>query len=222
MKTMNMKMRKGLVLGTLVVTGVLILVHASLVSATTIGFEDILAPGQYRATFTNPYDGFTFAGTQKVLAHDYLVTETGIIHGTVGNASWLSGSTGVSFSSLNAQTFNFIGAYITPIFNNNQPITVQGWLNGSVVYTQTVTSSWSAGTFWTFDFAHVDKVSITPDAGGTLDPAFSPWSAKFDGTRYLVVDNITYVTNPEPASILLMTSGLVGLGLWRALRSRKG
>ncbi|HSP79053.1 MAG TPA: hypothetical protein VLQ93_11015, partial [Myxococcaceae bacterium] len=86
---------------------------------------------------------------------------SGYEYGTLGNVSLFTGwETGVSMS--HEVAFDFDGAYITRAWDSSGELQVDGYRNGVLVYSRTVTAYQSHPTWFDFDFLDVDTVWFRP------------------------------------------------------------
>jgi hypothetical protein len=117
-----------------------------------------------------------------------------------------------SFASVitvtNPDTFDFIGVYLTAGWNDDLNISVEGSLEGALLYSQSVVVDPFGPTWFDFDFINIDHLRFIT-SGGTHVPGFFS-----DGPSF-VMDNFTFT--PEPATLLLL--GLGGLALLKRRKS---
>lgn len=71
-------------------------------------------------------------------------------------------------------SFNFDGAYITAAWDNTEQVTIEGCKDGSLKYTQTITTHNDNAYWFDFNFIDVDTVCFIPHGS------------------HLAIDNITY------------------------------
>lgn len=163
---------------------------------TVLDFENIytFSGGAY-GQMPPGYGGFTWNSTSWWLT-DYWAPNA--IDGNVAlyNRKWGNILIGLG------PGWTFESATITPVFSTLSVI-VEGWTDGVLTHSVTVTGSNAQLNQYVFSFAHVDTIGFRSDPGG-----------------YFAVDNLTLIHNPEPSTLLLFGSGLAGLGLWRKRRHR--
>jgi hypothetical protein len=95
--------------------------------------------------------------------------------------------------------FDFIGAYFTGAWNEDLNITVDGYRDDSLLYSETVVASYYSPTWYTFDFVNVNKLQFSSFGGIDADPGDSGQGEHF------AMDNFTFV--PEPTTICLLALG---------------
>jgi hypothetical protein len=110
----------------------------------------------------------------------------------------------LAVTSTGGATFDFNGAYFTSAWIDNNLLTLQGYLGGSLLFTTTANLMTSGPLFVSAKFNGIDEV------------VFSTSNAQF------AMDNFTYNASavPEPATFLLFGGGLAGLTAYR-FRSKK-
>jgi len=179
--------------------------HAQLI----LTFED-LYPGYETADFLpSNYMGFTWDPNSAWITKNFW-PGSGYDYGTIGNVSLFTNwAADISYSN---GTFSLYDAYITAAWNSGQDVTVEGWRSGSLVYSNTIITSWDGPYHWDFNFRNVDQVWFKPGDLGT-NAGLGGWG------EFIAIDNINMV--PEPATILLLASGLLGLGVVARFRRKK-
>lgn len=179
---------------------------------TTLGFEGLTG-----AYVPQGYGGFSWLGGFGTESWG-LAAGSGypdLLRPSSGtqNAWSLSGTT-LDMISASALPFDFNSAYLSGVFGgcsgNSGTVsqTVRGFLAGIQTYISTVDISCSTMQQFTFSFLGIDQVTFDE-----ISPAIN-----------LLVDDITVNSQlgavPEPASLTLLATGLVGV-LGTAYRRRK-
>ncbi|MFH0809988.1 MAG: PEP-CTERM sorting domain-containing protein [Pseudomonadota bacterium] len=174
--------------------------------ATVITFEDIL-PANHLKPVPSGYAGFTWGASDYVMDPVTYGVPSGYVRGTMGALS-IFGAWEQDISMARAQPFDFLGAYITAAWNDNEKVTVEGWLNGARKYSRDIFTSADHAYWWDFNFNNIDQLVIRslPEDG--------TWAGEDGAGSHQVVDNITYNGSapvPEPATMLLVGGGLSAL-----------
>ncbi len=181
------------------------------VHAQTYGF-DTLARGS--GAGLGSHQGFSWNG---FLCYDATLSGVGPFNSnlptsvvSLKNVIYNRGGSGSSITR--AAPFNFTSGWLTEaVHNYPETYRVTGWLGGTQVGFVDVFAGNSA-QFVTFNFANVDKVEFT-----NVTPCFVSNPGGPCGNAGIFMDDLTFDAPtsavPEPASLVLVASGLLGVGI---------
>jgi len=115
--------------------------------------------------------------------------------------------------------FDFNGAYLTAAWSNGLNINVKGYNGATLLYDTTIVVDTFAPTFFNFNYLGVTKVDFN-SFGGT-NAGYMPGYT--GSATHFAMDNFTYNSSlvPEPSTLLLLGSGMVGMLGFGMTRSRK-
>ncbi|HEX2165861.1 MAG TPA: PEP-CTERM sorting domain-containing protein [Longimicrobiales bacterium] len=181
--------------------------------AAQIGFDDVVVPqggcvgpglGEYvDDVWVGDYAGFTW--TNMYACDDDLAVAgfaAAVVSGSQAAVNGF-GTLGVFAGSL----FNFNSAYFTTLLPSVFTLTVRGWRDGGIIYTQDLALTQTA-TLYDIGFTGVDLVTLG-------NPASTP-----DEAFVFAVDDVNVTVTPEPASLLLITTGVLGIAVVGRRRQR--
>jgi hypothetical protein len=147
--------------------------------------------GYLNQTGSNPGSGY------KAVSGDYVAFNEGGQLATVGDG-----------------LFSFDGAYFSAAWNQGLNITITGLAGDVERYSSTIVVDPTTPTWFDFSFADIDSLKF--ESSGGIDVVEGGAGVHF------AMDNFTYTPTsvPEPSTVLLLGSGLVGLVVLRR-RSKK-
>ncbi len=182
-----------------------IVAAAGVANAGLVTFDNVTSASI--GTIPNGYEGLDWSSF-GVIRRD-LFPNSGYANGVVsGDYAAFNEFASVAMASGSAFTFN--SAYLTGAWNNGLNVLVEGLLNNSVVYSQTVVVNTSGPTLFQFNFSNIDRLRFT-SFGGT-DAGLG------GGGTHFVMDNmlLNSVIIPLPTGAAM---GMAGMGLL-AIRRR--
>ena len=189
---------------------VALLLVGSQAEATVITFDDVttgtesLIPNGYSGLLWNNF--YVFDGT-------LMYPGSGYDNGTV-TEDYVALNGNPNPAAFSDAPFTFNGCYLTAAWNEDLNIQVEGFLDDTLLFSETVVVDPYEPTWFDFNFTGINRVVFT-SWGGT-DAGLG------GGGTYFAMDNLTINESsaaiPEPSSMALLALG--GLGLLRRRRGR--
>ena len=183
--------------------------------ATVITFDDIPKNTGTASFLQSSYQGLTWSnfGIVNAILYSDLHGSNGTLYGMVSASNVAFNAVGNPAEIVSPGTnFNFLSAYLTGAWNSNLNIEVQGFLEGNLLYNQTVVVSATNPTLFVFNYLNIDRLNFTSFGG--QDAGFP-----YGGGTNFEMDNFTFEFVPEPSVFLLTAAGV--LLLWPILKRRR-
>jgi hypothetical protein len=184
--------------------------------ASVVNFDDIDAStipslGSYAGfTWTNV---FAYPGSLNFDAFPLGVVSGPNAAGTFsGPTNPITGAyVPVTSTIRSATNFDFVSAYFGSAHYDGMSVTIAGLLNGSVLFSQTLTLDATGALLFTFNFNNINEVDITVNNRGTSDP----FQCGQSNCGQATMDDLTFAAPttpvPEPASLALLALGTAAL-----------
>ncbi len=164
-------------------------------NALVIDFENV--PNANPNTWDNPipngYEGLNW-DQFDVLHEDYYL-RTGYDYG-VTSGQWVAYNVWDYTATVSGNLFDFTGAYFTSAWDYNNILTIEGYNNGTLLYSAQLTLNTYTPVWFQADWLGVDSLKF------------------FTSGSQFVMDDLTINESapiPEPSTIFLVGSGLIGL-----------
>jgi RHS repeat-associated protein len=199
---------------------------ASSANALTINFDDLDASGgdidlngtTYQGYTWSNFSAYTFGGGYDgfdagIISLDNAAYSGGEIFGT-GSATPLVGT--LSSTSL----FDFGSAYLNAAYYDDLDITVEGLLNGVLLFSSKVTVNTTGAQLFNFGFSGINELAFFAGKGANFTDPFG--CGDINCTQF-TIDDLTVQdstitppgTVPEPPSLALLSFGLLLLNQCR-------
>jgi hypothetical protein len=143
----------------------------STASVDVLDFEDLDPGSETLGQIPTGYQGFSWSSRCKWITK-YRQSKTGYEYGTIGRVSLFTSY--AKDVSLSDGVFDFSGAYITSYDLMTEQVVVEGWRDGSLVYTETITTNNDQAYWFDFSFTNIDTLWFRPLG------------------RHIVIDDITF------------------------------
>jgi hypothetical protein len=144
----------------------------STASVDVLDFEDLDPGSETLGQIPTGYQGFSWSSSSNWITKYRQSKTKGYEYGTIGRFSlFTSYARDVSLSD---GVFDFSGAYITSAWDSTEQVVVEGWRDGSLVYTETITTHNDQAYWFDFSFTNIDTLWFRPLG------------------RYIVIDDITF------------------------------
>jgi len=191
--------------------------NADSIRVRVLTFDDLgsardlpAVPNGYGGLSWSKFDLENFAYMPPTVGSD-----SGYLHGTISAPNVAFNDSG-NPASFGAKTpFNFVSAFLTPAWSDDLHVTVQGFANDQLKYSETlVLPSTTNPNLVMFNFLNVDRVRFESFGGTNV-------VAGGNGTQF-AMDNVSIggvAPTPEPASLLLFMTG-VAAEVFRRRRER--
>jgi len=206
-------MKKKTLLGLAVLCGCLLLTGSAL--ADTYGFDDL-------TPFTTPPPGYaqiqTWNGSLQAINRDCCNgTQSGYWNNNISPNNDLFDPFGApaQLGASGDPTFTLNSFWAGAAWNDGENLNIVGLFNGNVMFTTNVTIDTQTPVFVNLNWSGINEVDFTP-SGGT--------NHGYNGSgEHFTIDDMTINGGggqvPEPASLFLLGTGLLGLG--RAIRKKR-
>ena len=158
-----------------------------------------------RPAVPNGYGGLNWENMYYLDASSLTPGETGYVAGMVSPTKVAFNGWGEP-AAVSDGIFSFGGTYLTGAFNEGLNVQVDGYLDGSLIYSQTVVVSSTTPTWFNFNYYSIDRLEFS-SWGGIPNPDYANHGF---GTQF-VMDNFTIV--PVPGAVLLGILGLSAVGV---------
>jgi hypothetical protein len=186
---------------------------AGMAYSNIITFDDVNAHDGY-VKLQNGYDGLNWDNFYVVNGNT-MEPNCGYKHGIVSGENVAFNAYG-NIASLSDALFTFNGANLTGAWNDGLSIDVNGYKNGSLLYSKTVIVNTDAPKWCDFNFIGIDNLSFN-SYGGTPHPNLIGVGTHF------AMDNFTFnaTSVPEPGTLSMLLIGLLSFGSFALKRKNK-
>lgn len=192
----------------------MLLCGISTISAATVDFDDIDASfGDVSIDFINPYQGFSWTNfTAYTTTPGFPGFNSGIV--SSDNAAYSGGELfGTTIAPVigkieSTSPFDFVSAYLGSGYYDNLALTVEGRMNGNLLFTQSVILNTSSPLLVNFGFSNIDELDFF---ASTTSSTIDPFQCGTVNCTQFTIDNLLFATasSPPPPPQLSEPSSLV-------------
>jgi len=183
-------------------SGLLLGLAAGAASAGTLDFEGFWDGSEYCGPLPEGYGGFTWSDSAYWGSYEYFSR-----YAPNGYLSTWCGDVGIYTSheeaiSIGGPLFDFGSARVGSAWDTGQGVTFEGWLDGDLLYSSTITVDTQSGDY-NFGFEGINTLWVLPDTStGTKDPG----TYAAGSGHHIALDNITISrsSTPEPAVLAML------------------
>ena len=201
---------------------ILVLAVPTVAKAQIIGFDDVSNTATIGTGIENGYYGFNW--------NNWNVTNTnwedllpGGHYQKARSGEYVAYNTGGNMASISRDTyFNFQSAWFSSGWLDPILLTVTGYRNGEAVFTSALELTTGAAVYHEFDWFDIDMVTFETAGGEPLvNPQYAWRHFNMEDAVFSASAATGFTTTPEPATVGLMATGLVGLAGAGWVRRRK-
>ena len=198
----------------LALIAVFALFNVSPAAGATVTFEDLTPPDCNNASIPSSYAGLTwsnFGVLDSSPCPNY--ASSGYDNGAVSGDNVAFNFFGDP-SAISGGTFTFNSAYFTAAHNDGLNLTISGFQGATQLFTTTLVLNTTTTQLFTANWSGIDRLTFASSGGVDVNPLGT-------GTQF-AMDDFTFnsAVAAEPASLLLLGTGLLGAGVrrWRQKR----
>lgn len=201
---------------------VALMAAASPVAAQTVDFDGVSSTTSIGTGIHNGYAGFNWSNW-NVTNTNWIDLEPSGHYLKARSGNYVAYNTGGNMATVTRDSrFDFISGWISSGWLDPLVLTVTGYRGSEAVFVQAIDLSTGPSLFVNFNYTDIDKLTFGTSGGSAnVNPQYTWAHFNLEDATFGPVGAAQVTATPEPASMILLATGLVGLAGVGYVRRRR-